>query len=164
MIFVAIIVFSKFAMPEYIKMLDNRDLNKTTVDTLIKLSETKTKFAESEAFVNSITAQDKKYLDAILPEEFSSTMFLYYVSSLGSKNGLTIKSFNVSPFANAVSGLKEYDISFTLSGSYDQNFKNFLSEIERNVAWVQSKSISALYGGIENSINYQLSFKAYAVK
>lgn len=114
--------------------------------------------------VNALRADDLKKINSIIPEEFDNTLFAHYVSKLSVKHGLTMRSITTSQVSDESTDVVAYDVSITLSGKYDEQVKEFLSDMSKNIAWSRATKFSASRQNDKGDMTYEITVRTYANK
>jgi len=129
---------------------------------------------ELSASINSINPIDIEKLDIILPREIDEVRFVYMLSTIAGRQGLSIEGVSVldsepepvtllggipAPVSNEPR-VQTLDVQFTLLASYEA-FRAFLADLEKSLVIMDVNSLSLGAGSKENEYSYQISISTY---
>lgn len=126
---------------------------------------------------NNISGSDIDKLNKIIPESFSSVLFINDISGMAGKSALTIKEFKVDEPKTEIRDAilikskgetyKTTTIKLKLRGQYSQ-FVKFVSDLESSLRLVDIEQLSIKpiggQGSSQNSLEYLLEMNTYSLR
>lgn len=125
---------------------------------------------------NNISVSDVDKLNKIIPDSFSSVLFINDISALAGENGLVVKEFKLNQPKTEIRDAivnrskdqvyKTTVISLKLQGAYSQ-FVKFINDLDASLRLVDVQSVSVkpigIQGGGLSSLEYLLEMNAYSL-
>ena len=166
--FISAFLISLFLIPKY-QMVSK--LKNSLSDYKKALTEQKEYFENVDKDLEKLKEYEDltKKISLAIPKESSIVDFFNLIDNLASANGPFLKgvgTFSISE-SKEISGIKETEISFNVSGPYPF-FKNFISALEKSARMIKIENISfkseAQPGKekTEGIFDFSLKVKAYS--